>query len=207
MASGRRPGEHDADPGAADRRTRSTTGHCSSSRQRHRRGLRRHPQRPPADPVPRLALALREQRASTSGDELPRPGPDTEPIDPGARPSPATDSPAALFSSVLIVLVLTVQKSRNGAPMPNGAPELLILLLVFAVEAGSCSSNLGLGEADCSSPSVDVSSSNVMTVSGCADSEIHPVPQRTPTGGGTRSNGSPRAAVPGSRSPRTSPPS
>lgn len=43
--------------------------------------------------------------------------------------------------------------------------NLLVLLLVFAVAAISCSnSNLGLGEADCSSPAGDVSSSNVMTV-------------------------------------------
>jgi hypothetical protein len=40
----------------------------------------------------------------------------------------------------------------------------LVLLFAFVVAASSCSSDLGLGEADCSPPSGDISSSNVMTV-------------------------------------------
>ena len=40
----------------------------------------------------------------------------------------------------------------------------LIVLLLFTVAAGGCSTNLGLGEPDCSPPAEDVSSSNVMTV-------------------------------------------
>lgn len=40
----------------------------------------------------------------------------------------------------------------------------LLVLLLFAVAVSSCSSNLGLGEADCSPPTRDVSSSNIMTV-------------------------------------------
>lgn len=40
----------------------------------------------------------------------------------------------------------------------------IILLLTFALAASSCSSNLGLGEADCSSPTGDTSASNIMSV-------------------------------------------
>ena len=39
----------------------------------------------------------------------------------------------------------------------------IMLLAVFALMAGACGS-LGLGEADCASPSKDISSSNILTV-------------------------------------------
>ena len=39
----------------------------------------------------------------------------------------------------------------------------IMLLAVFALMAGACG-NLGLGEADCASPSKDISSSNILTV-------------------------------------------
>lgn len=53
-----------------------------------------------------------------------------------------------------------VSAGRITSPVKRHA----LLLLVFAMAAAGCGSDLGLGEADCSPPTEDISSSNIMTV-------------------------------------------
>ena len=52
--------------------------------------------------------------------------------------------------------------------------NLIVLLLVFSIAASSCSTDLGLGEADCTPPTGNVSSSNVMTVQAVPTSKYTP---------------------------------